>query len=201
MDMVESGINNVEFGKGRNLQSEGSSRTFNNKKHIFDKVARATYQSKEDLEKQYAKKGNFSMNEMRELIPKVENISQHKYSLFIVRYVEKKTFNITIADEDKVSKIKMKYENISAPHKVKFYRNTSDMLYSGYLGLSLKNSNLSTYALKLEGKLRQEKTSNRAWKTQVKRLESEGPHGVKSSLEEKDKLIQSLNKKLKMSTT
>ena len=38
-----------------------------------------------------------------------------------------------------------------------------------------------------------------AWKNQVKRLESEGPQGVKSSLDEKDKLIQSLKKKVKMS--
>jgi hypothetical protein len=65
------------------------------------------------------------------------------------------------------------------------------------LGLSLKNSKLSTYEIKLEGKLRKEKSSNRAWKTQVKRLEYEGPHGVKSSLYEKDKLIQNLKKKRK----
>jgi hypothetical protein len=201
MDMVESGTNNVEVGKGSKLQSEGSSRNFSSKKHIFDKAPGAAYQSKEDLAKQYVEKGNLAMNEMRELIPEVERISQHKSSLFTVRDIEKKTFNIAVADEDKVSEIKMKYENISAPDKVKFHRNTSDMLYSDYLGLSLKNSRLSTYALKLEGQLRQEKASNRAWKTQVKRLESEGPQGVKSSLEEKDKLIQSLKKKLKMSAT
>jgi hypothetical protein len=32
-------------------------------------------------------------------------------------------------------------------------------------------------------------------------LESEGPQGVKSSLDEKEKMIQSLKKKLKMSAT
>jgi hypothetical protein len=37
------------------------------------------------LEKQYVEKGNMAMSEMRELVPEVENISQHKYSLFIVR--------------------------------------------------------------------------------------------------------------------
>jgi hypothetical protein len=183
MDMVESGIDNVEVGKGSKLQSEGSSRTFRNKMHIFDKEARAAYQSKEDFAKKYAEKGNLAMNKMRELIPEVENISQYKSSMFTVRDVEKKTFNIAVADEDKVSEIKMKYENISAPDKVKFHRNTRYMLYSYYLGISLKNSKLSTYAIKLEGKLRQEKEANRAWKNQVKRLESEGPQGVKSSLE------------------
>jgi hypothetical protein len=199
MDMVESGTNNVEVGKGSKLQSEGSSRTFSSKKHIFDKASGVAYQSKENLTKQYVEKGNLAMNEMRELIPKVEIISQHKTYMFTVRDVEKKTFNIAVADEDKVSEIKLKYEKISGLDKVKFHKNTSDMLYSDYLGLSLKNSKMSTYAIKLEWKLRQEKASSMAWKTQVKRLESEGPQGVKSSLEEKDKLIQRLKKKLKMS--
>jgi hypothetical protein len=198
MDMVESRTNNVEVGKGRNLQNEGRSRTFNNKMNIFDKASRASFQSKEDLAKQYVEKGNLAMNEMRELIPEVEKISHHNSSLFIKRYVEKKTFNIEVADDDKVSKIKLKYENINAPDKVKFQRNTSAMLYSYYLGLILKNSKLSTYAIKFEGQLRQEKASNRAWKTQVKRLESEGPQGVKSSLEAKDKLIQILKNKIKV---
>jgi hypothetical protein len=142
-----------------------------------------------------------ALGEMRDLVPEVENISQHKSSLFTVRDIEKRTFNIAVADEDKVSEIKIRYDNISAPDKVKFHRNTSDMLYSDYLSLSLKNSKLSSYAMKLEGKLRQEKASSRAWQTQVKRLESEGPQGVKSSLDEKDKLIQILKKKLKMSAT
>jgi hypothetical protein len=37
--------------------------------------------------------------------------------------------------------------------------------------------------------------------TQVKRLESEGPQGVTTSLDEKEKLIQSMKKNLKMSST
>jgi len=37
--------------------------------------------------------------------------------------------------------------------------------------------------------------------TQVKRLESEGPHGLKSSLDEKDKMIQSLKKRMNISPT
>ena len=116
-----------------------------------------------------------ALGEMRELVPKMENISQHKYSLFTIGYVENRTFNIVVADEDKASEIKIRYDNISAPNKVKFHKHTSDMLYSDYLILILKNSKLSSYAIKLEGKLRQEKTSSRSWHTQVKRLESEGP--------------------------
>jgi hypothetical protein len=147
MDMLESGIRNVEVWKGIKLQSEGSSRTFSSKKHIFDKEAGETYQSKEHLANKYDEKGNLAMNEMRDLIPEVENISHHKSSLFTVRDVEKKTSNIVVAYEEKVSDIKMKCENISAPDKVKFHRNTNEMLYSDYLGLSLKNLNLLSYAI------------------------------------------------------
>jgi hypothetical protein len=100
---------------------------------------------------------------MRDLVPEVEKVSHHKSSLFTVRDVEKRTFDIAVADEDKVSDIKIRYDNISSPDKVKFHKNTSDMLYFDYLSLSLKNSKLSSYAMKLEGWLRQEKASNRAW--------------------------------------
>ena len=165
MDMVESGTSNVEVDKARKIQREGNSRTFSNKKHIFDKKSGETYQSKEDLEKQYVEKRNMAMGEMRDLVPEVEKISQHKSFMFIVRDIEKRTFNIAVVDEDKLSKIKIKYDNISAPDKVKFHRNISDMLYYDYLGLRLKNSKLSSYAIKLEGQLRQEKASNISWQS------------------------------------
>jgi hypothetical protein len=164
LDMVESGTSTVEVEKERKLQSEGVSRAFSSEKYIFDKTSEVFYQSKEDLEKQYAEKGNIALGEMRDLVPEVENISHHKYSLFTVRDVEKRTFDIAVADEDKVFEIKIRYENISAIDKVKFHNHTSDMLYSDYMSLSLKNSKLSSYAMKPEGHLRQEKASSRAWK-------------------------------------
>jgi hypothetical protein len=132
LDMVESGTSTVEVEKESKLQSEGNSRTFSSKKYIFDRTYEAVYQSKEDLEKYYCKKGNIALGEMRDLVPEVENISQHKYSLFTVRDVEKRTFNIAIADEDKVSKLNIRYDNISGTDKVKFHKHTSDMLYSDY---------------------------------------------------------------------
>jgi UPF0288 family protein (methanogenesis marker protein 3) len=94
------------------------------------------------------------MSEIRELIPEVENVSQHKSSMFTFRDIEKKKFNIEVVDEDKVSEVKLHYENISAPDKVKFHRNTNNMLYSNYLVLSLNISRLTAHVLKLEGQLR-----------------------------------------------
>jgi hypothetical protein len=68
--------------------------------------------------------------------------------------VERKTFNIAIADDEKVSEIKMHYESIGAPDKVKFHRNVSDMLYLDYLNLGLRVSRLTTHATKLDGQLK-----------------------------------------------
>ena len=112
-----------------------------------------------------------------------------KASLFVVRDVESKTFKIAVVEEDKVSEIKIKYENISSPDKVKFHNKTNDLLYFDYLSLNLKNSKMTSLATKLEGHKRQGKVANKAWKTQIKRLESEGSQGVKYLLDEKDKII------------
>jgi hypothetical protein len=109
-------------------------------------------------------------SEIRDLLLEVEKMSQYKASLLSVRDLERKTFNIVVDDDDKVSKIKMHYENIGAPDKVKFHMNVSDMLYFDYLSLGLRVARLTMHALKLDGQLKQEKASSKAWMTQVKRL-------------------------------
>jgi len=76
--------------------------------------------------------------------------------------VETKTFNIAVADDDKVAQIKMHYENIGSPNKVNFHRNVSDMLYSDYLILGPRVARLTTHALKLDGQLKQEKESSKS---------------------------------------
>jgi hypothetical protein len=201
MEMVESATKNEEASKGNTPQSERSSRVFSSRKHVYSKTHGVVYQSKEDLMKQYDVKGSMANSERRDLLPKVEKIFQHKSSLLSVRDIERRTFNIAVADDDKVFEIKVHYESIGAPDKVNFHRNVNDMLYSNYLSLGLRISRLKTHALKLDGQLKQEKASSKAWKTHVKILESEGPQGVKASLDEKDKMIQSLKKRLKMSPT
>jgi len=131
--MVKSGTSTVVFEKESKLQSEGSSRTFSSNKYVFGRTSEEFYQSKEDLEKQHVEKGNIALGEMRYLVLEVETISQHKSSLFTIRDVENRTFNIAVAYEDKVFEIKIRYDNIIALDKVKFHKNTSDMLYSDYL--------------------------------------------------------------------
>jgi hypothetical protein len=131
----------------------------------------------------------------------VKKASEHKSSLFTVRDTERKTFNISIAEEDKISKIKIKYDNISAPDKVQFHKQSSDLQYSYYLNFNLKNEKLTSLVTKLEGYLRQEKAASKAWQIQINKIEVDGPKEIKVMLDEKDKVILNLKKKLKMLAT
>jgi len=139
MDMVESGTNKEEYGKRSMLQSERISRDFSSKKHIFYKSLGSVFQSKEYLARKYVVKGSPTMSEIKELMPEVENIYKHRSSMFSVRDIEKKTLNITIADDDKVFEVKLHYENISAPNKVKLHRNISEIT----IGVDNTNSSVN----------------------------------------------------------
>ena len=114
MEMVESRTKNKEANTKSMPQGEIISRDFCCKIHVFSKTLGAVYQSREDLANQCVVKGNMANSEIRDLLPEVERISQHKSSLFSARDVERKTFNIAVAVEDKVSEIKLHYENIGA---------------------------------------------------------------------------------------
>jgi len=112
MEMVEATTKNEETSTEIRPQNESSTKVFISRKYIFGQTPRAVYQSKGDLMNQYAMKGSMENSEIRDLLPEVESASQHKASLLSVRDVEKKTFKIAMADNDKVSEIKVHYENI-----------------------------------------------------------------------------------------
>jgi hypothetical protein len=151
MEMAETTAQNEEINPENKPQNEGNMKVFSSRKHIFGQTPGIVYQSKEDLVNQYVVKGSMANSEIRDLFPEVEGTSHRKYHLLIVKDVEKKTFNIAVADNDKVSEFKVHYENICAPDKVKFHRNVSYRLYTDYLSLALKVARLTTHALKLDG--------------------------------------------------
>ena len=128
MDMVEATAKNEETNTERRTQNESSTKVFSSKKYIFGQTPGVVYQSKEYLMNQYVVKGSMENSEIRDLLLGVEMTSQHNTSLLLVRDAEKNTFNIAVVDDDKVYEIKMHYENIVDPDKVKFHRNVSGML-------------------------------------------------------------------------
>lgn len=115
--------------------------------------------------------------------------------------------NIAMADESKVYKIKIKLDKLNMPDKINFHKQANDIIYvdlwESTLGISKLNKKLS----KLEGKLKQEKATNKALKVHIKKLESDllvvgedtkDIQTVKNLLDERDNTIQVLKKKLKI---
>ena len=72
------------------------------------------------------------------------------------------------------------------------------MLYSDYLNFNLKNEKLTSLDVKIESQLRKEKATSKAWQIQINKIEDDAPKEMKALLDEKDKVILSLKKKLKM---
>ena len=101
-------------------------------------------------------------------------------------------------------------DQINVPEKIHFHKKTSEVLYFDLLQSTLNTKKLQTRVEKLEEQLKKEKAMSKAWKTQVKKLEEDllekgiqlgTKNPIKKLLEEKDKTIQSLKKKLKIPIT
>ena len=93
------------------------------------------------------------------------------------------------------------------PDKINFHKQSSDIVYIGLLQFTLENSKLGSRVSKLEGQLKQEKTTNKAWKAQIKRLgidvlvvgeDLKNIQAIKKLLDEKENTIEVLKEKLKI---
>jgi molecular chaperone DnaK (HSP70) len=101
-------------------------------------------------------------------------------------------------------------DQINVPDKIHFHKKTSEVLYYDLLHSTLNTKKLQTRVEKLEEQLKKEKAMSKAWQTQVMKLEANllakgiqprTKQPIKKLLEEKDKTIQSLKKKLKILVT
>ena len=71
--------------------------------------------------------------EIHKLYLEVRKITQEKVSLFSIRDHERNTFNIAVADKDKVSELKRRLDNINMRGKINFHKQTSDIMYNDLL--------------------------------------------------------------------
>ena len=97
-------------------------------------------------------------------------------------------------------------DQVRLPDKINFHKKASEILYSYLIKSYLSKTKLEEKVIKLEEQIKREKAASKGWKTQVKKLEADLmnlgslPAEKKSNkklIEEKDKLIESLHKKLK----
>ena len=109
--------------------------------------------------------------ESKKLYPKVRQFSQEKVSLISVMDHERNTLNIIVADKGKVSKVKIKLNNINVLDKINFHKQTNEIMYNDLLQFTVNTKKLETKVVQLEGHLKQERETNRGWQVEIKKLE------------------------------
>ena len=127
-----------------------------------------------------------------------------------VRESEGNVFRIATTDATGVSQVKIQMDQVGIPDKMNFHKQASEILYSDLLKSYLSKIKLEERVSKMEEQIKREKETSKGWKTQAKKLESDlissgsTPTNKKANkrlLDEKDKLIESLQKKLKGTPT
>ena len=97
-------------------------------------------------------------------------------------------------------------DQVGIPDKINFHKQASKVLYSDLLNSYLIKIKLEENVIKLEEQIKRERAASKGWKTHAKKLEVDLVNLTlvpvekkvnKKLIEEKDKLIESLQKKLK----
>ena len=103
------------------------------------------FKSKEDLKASYMEKRKQSMEETRNLLPRVRNLYSSKTSLVSAIDAERNTFKMAIVSDKKMSEMEIRLEKISTPDKIQLHKQTSDILYSDLLQAMVKISKLQGF--------------------------------------------------------
>ncbi len=100
--------------------------------------------------------------------PELRKLSGSKVSLVTVGDLEKGSLNLALTDEQKVSQIHLRMDQISVLDKIMFLKQASEVLYVDIMKESLDHHKSLQKISKLEAQLKWEKEANRDWKTKVK---------------------------------
>lgn len=177
--------------------------------YAFD-IENSLYESKKDLVKKLSKEINLSAKENFKLMQEVRKNNYAGSSLLLVRERDNNTLRIAIDDQAKESQAMIQMDKIVVPDKRNFHKLVYEVLYCDLLKSYLNKTKLESKLDKLEEQVRREQDASKEWKVQVKKLEvdlvAQGSKdkenkATKNLLDEKDKQIENLQKKLKISVT
>ena len=168
-------------------------------KYISSEEETSKVPSQEELVKDFTDKRSKVVDENNNLMQQIKRTMPIKSTLLAVWESEGNVFRIATIDPTGVSQVKLQMDQVGIPDKVNFHKQASEILY-----LDLLKSYLSK--IKLEEQIKREKVASKGWKTQAKKLEDDlinsgstttDKKTNKKLLDENDKLIESLQKKLK----
>ena len=192
------------------FQSQPSLGILNLQSYSYTNVNASQFRSKNELLKKYFQKRFQVVEENQRLLNEVRSISLDKISLLIVKDPTRNVLNFALTEEEKVTEVKIQMDKVNIPDKILFHKKTNEMLYYDLMHMSLNKNKLENKVERLEKKLKKEKAMRRAWQTQVKSYENKlivagiqpkEKQSIKKLLDEKEKVIKSLKKQLKILVT
>ena len=74
-----------------------------------------------------------SLEETRNLLPRVRSLNNPKTSLISTRDVERNTFKLAMVSDKKMSEMEVRLDKISVPDKIKLHKQMGDIIYSDLL--------------------------------------------------------------------
>ena len=179
-------------------------------KYVSSEEETSKIPSQEELVKDFTDKRNKVVDENYKIMQQIRRFVSNKSTLLAVRESEGNVFRIATTDAIGVSQVKLQMDQVGIPDKVNFHKHASEILYSDLLKSYLSKIKLEEKVSKIEERIKREKAASKGWKTQAKKLEGDlinagsttaDKKANKKLLDEKDKLIESLQKKLKGTPT
>ena len=136
----------------------------------------------------------------------IRNSILGKSPLLVVREAKSNVFRIATNDKDGVSQVRIQMNQARLPDRINFYKQDLEILYSDLLKSYLSKNKSEEKVIKLQEQIKREKVASKGWKTRVQKLEVylvnlgsmiAEKKSNKKLVEEKDKFIESLQKKIK----
>ena len=108
------------------------------------------FKSKEEFMTSYVEKQRQSLEETRNLLPRVRSLNNPKTSLISTQDVERNTFKLAMVSDKKVAEMEVRLEKISVPNKIQLHKQTGDIIYLDLLHAMVRINKLQTLVDKLE---------------------------------------------------
>ena len=103
-----------------------------------------------------------SLEETRNLMPRVRSLHSPKTSLVSARDAERNRFKLAMVNDKNMSEMEIRLDKISIPDKIQLHKQTSDIIYSYLLRAMVKINKLQILTHKLEIQLKHERVENKA---------------------------------------
>ena len=133
--------------------------------YSYAATSEGQFKSKDELFASYIELRKKSLAEAQKQMSSLIKESDEKVSLMTVRDSTTGSLSLAVSDEDKLSELRLDMKQLSAPDKIWFHKQVSEVLYADLTKETLAHKKAKKKMAKLEAQLKQEKDQNKVWAT------------------------------------